>query len=158
MEKYVAHRNEFTGSIQTVKVHCENTAELCRKFSIPELKDFLFVIGLLHDVGKYQESFTKRINGANIRVEHSTCGALAACENYTTGPMALMMEYCIAGHHSGIPDGGFANDSSDMPTLQGRMKRQFEDYSEYKSELFLPELIVFLFNRIRVSKGYEPLI
>ena len=93
MEKYVAHRNEFTGSIQTVKVHCENTAELCRKFSIPELKDFLFVIGLLHDVGKYQESFTKRINGANIRVEHSTCGALAACENYTTGPMALMMEY-----------------------------------------------------------------
>ena len=38
MEKYVAHRNEFTGSIQTVKVHCENTAELCRKFSIPELK------------------------------------------------------------------------------------------------------------------------
>ena len=33
------------------------------------------------------------------------------------------------------------------------MKRQFEDYSEYKSELFLPELIVFLFNRIRVSKG-----
>ena len=87
------------------------------------------------------------VDGANIRVEHSTCGALAACENYTTGPMALMMEYCIAGHHSGIPDGGFANDSSDMPTLQGRMKRQFEDYSEYKSELFLPELIVFLFNR-----------
>lgn len=140
MEKYIAHRNEFTGSIQTVKVHCENTAELCRKFSIPELKDFLFVIGLLHDVGKFQESFLKRINGENIRVEHSTCGALAARENYTIEPMALMMEYCIAGHHSGIPDGGFANDSSDMITLQGRMKRQFENYSEYKEELILPVL------------------
>lgn len=142
MEKYIAHRNELTGSIQTVKVHCENTAELCQKFSIPELKDFLFAIGLLHDVGKFQESFVKRINGDNIRVEHSTCGALAARENYTNGPMALMMEYCIAGHHSGIPDGGFANDSSDMLTLQGRMKREFEDYSEYRGELSLPELNV----------------
>lgn len=140
MEKYIAHRNEFTGLIQTVKAHCENTAELCRRFSVPEMKDFMLAVGLLHDVGKYQESFTKRINGANIRVEHSTCGALAACENYAIGPMALMMGYCIAGHHSGIPDGGFANDSSDMLTLHGRMKRQFEDYSEYKNELSLPEL------------------
>lgn len=140
MEKYIAHRNELTGLIQTVKEHCENTAELCREFSVPELKDFMFAIGLLHDVGKYQESFVKRINGANIRVEHSTCGALAARENYTISPMALMMEYCIAGHHSGIPDGGFANNSSDMLTLQGRMKREFEDYSEYREELNLPEL------------------
>ena len=140
MEKYIAHKNEVTGSIQTVKAHCENTAELCREFSVPELKDFMFAIGLLHDVGKFQKSFVKRINGANIRVEHSTCGAMAARENYTIGPMALMMEYCIAGHHSGIPDGGFVNDSSDMLTLHGRMKRQFEDYSEYKEELSLPKL------------------
>lgn len=140
MEKNIAHKNEFTGLIQTVKEHCEKTAVLCREFSVPELKDFMFAIGLLHDVGKYQESFTKRINGANIRVEHSTCGALAARENYIISPMALMMEYCIAGHHSGIPDGGFASDSSDMLTLQGRMKREFEDYSEYREELNLPEL------------------
>lgn len=140
MEKYIAHRNEATGAIQTVKAHCENTAALCRDFSIPELKDFMFVIGLLHDVGKFQESFVRRINGANIRVEHSTCGALAVRDNYTIGPMALMMEYCIAGHHSGIPDGGFVNDSCDMLTLHGRMKRQFEDYSEYKEELSLPKL------------------
>ena len=66
MEKYVAHRNEFTGSIQTVKTHCKNTAELCQKFSVPELRDFMFVIGLLHDVGKYQESFVKRISGDNM--------------------------------------------------------------------------------------------
>lgn len=140
MEKYIAHKNEFTGSIQTVKAHCENTAELCRKLSVPELKEFLFVIGLLHDVGKFQESFVKRINGDTIQVEHSTCGALAARDNYTVGPMVLMMEYCIAGHHSGIPDGGFLNDNSDMLTLHGRMKRQFEDFSEYKNELILPEL------------------
>lgn len=35
LEKYVAYRNEFTGLIQTVKAHCENTAKLCREFSVP---------------------------------------------------------------------------------------------------------------------------
>ena len=141
MKKYVAHKNELTGLIQTVKEHSENTAKLCREYAIPELKDFLYVIGLLHDVGKFQESFSKRINGANIKVEHSTCGALAAKEKYTMpAPMALMMEYCIAGHHSGIPDGGFPNDDSNQSTLCGRLKREFEDFSEYKNELTLPEL------------------
>lgn len=52
-----------------------------RTISRDMLKDFMFVIGLLHDVGKYQESFVKRINGSDIPVEHSTCGALAAREN-----------------------------------------------------------------------------
>lgn len=139
--RYIAHRNEISGAVQTVKEHCENTAALCRIFSIPELKDFMYAVGLLHDVGKFQASFVKRINGANIKVEHSTCGALAAKEKYTMPvPMALMMEYCIAGHHSGIPDGGFPNDDIDKSTLCGRLKRDYEDFSEYKNELALPEL------------------
>ena len=140
MQKYIAHRNEHTGLIQTVKEHSENTAALCREYAVPELKAFMYAVGLLHDCGKYQTSFAKRINGANIRVEHSTCGALAAREQYEVFPMALMMAYCIAGHHSGIPDGGFPNDDKDEPTLQGRMHRSFEDFSAYKEELALPEL------------------
>ena len=140
MQKYIAHRNEHTGLIQTVKEHSENTAALCREYAVPALKEFMYAVGLLHDCGKYQTSFAKRINGANIRVEHSTCGALAAREQYEVFPMALMMAYCIAGHHSGIPDGGFPNDDKDEPTLQGRMHRSFEDFSAYKEELALPEL------------------
>ena len=138
---YIAHKNIVSGSVQTVKEHCEHTAVLCRDYAVPELKDFAFVVGLLHDVGKYQASFVKRINGSSIRVEHSTCGALAAKEKYAVPmPMALMMEYCIAGHHSGIPDGGFPNDDADKATLCGRLKRDYEDFSEYKNELALPEL------------------
>lgn len=138
---YIAHRNESSGAVQTVKEHCENTAALCREFSIPELKDFMYAVGLLHDVGKFQASFVKRINGANIRVEHSTCGALAAKEKYAVPPhMALMMEYCIAGHHSGIPDGGFPKEDADKPTLSDRLEREYEDFSEYENELTLPEL------------------
>ena len=56
--------------------------------------------------------------------QHSTCGAIAARNTYD-GIVSLMMEYCIAGHHSGIPDGGFSSDSPELLTLQGRMKRDF---------------------------------
>ena len=140
MEKvYKAHIKETTKEIQTVKVHSENTAKLCREFSIPELKDMLYVTGLLHDIGKFQEQFQKRINGSNIKVEHSICGAMAAKQRWPDA-LGLMMEYCIAGHHSGIPDGGFPNDTSDMNTLYGRLKREVEDYKIYKEELDIPLL------------------
>lgn len=135
---YKAHINDNTNTIQTVKEHSENTACRCRQFAVPTLKDLLYITGLLHDIGKYQDSFQQRIDGKNIAVEHSTCGALIADKMYP-GAMGLMMEYCIAGHHSGIPDGGFTNDTPDMPTLNGRMKREFEDFFAYKEELDIPQ-------------------
>lgn len=138
MQEYIAHINEITGEVQSVKEHSENTAKLCEEYSIEEMKDFMRALGLLHDVGKYQSSFVKRINGANIRVEHSICGALAAEEIYPTYPMRLMMQYCIAGHHTGIPDGGFLNDDEEKTTLSGRLKRPVEDFSKYKEQLSFP--------------------
>ena len=137
---YKAHINENTGAIQTVKEHSENTADLCRQFAVPILKNFTYNVGLLHDIGKFQEDFQRRIDGENIKVEHSTCGALVAKELYPDAAIALMMEYCIAGHHSGIPDGGYKNDTSDMTTLSGRLKRNFEDYSAYKEGIELLEI------------------
>lgn len=141
---YIAHKNEFTKAVQTVKEHSENTAMLCREYAIPEFKDFMYIMGLYHDIGKYQPSFQKRINGANICVEHSTCGALAVKEIYGKNQMSdlmgLMMEYCIAGHHSGLPDGGVKNPDPDDITLSAKMIRKFEDFSAYKTELTCPEI------------------
>ena len=77
-KEYIAHINEYTDAIQTVQQHSFQTAVLCREYAIPAFKDFLYVIGLLHDIGKYMVEFQKRIRGEQIRVEHSTCGALAA--------------------------------------------------------------------------------
>ena len=136
---YKAHINEITKEVQTVKEHSENTAKLCQKYSIPEMQKVTYAIGLLHDIGKYQKSFQERINGKNIRVEHSMCGAIAATQKYKSS-LGLLMQYCIAGHHSGIPDGGFATDSEDQSTLAGRLKRNFEDFSSYKNELDLPDI------------------
>lgn len=132
---YIAHINELN-EIQTIKQHSEKTAELCREFAISELKSFMYNIGLLHDIGKYQPSFQKRINGNNIKIEHSICGAREV-ENRYHRIISKLMQYCIAGHHSGMPDGGFQNDTHDLSTLYGRLKREAEDYSEYKKDLVL---------------------
>lgn len=147
---YKAHINDLTKEIQTVKQHSENAASLCQKFSIPELKTILYIIGLLHDLGKYQPSFVRKMDGAPIHVEHSICGALAVKGRYCQ-PLALLMQYCIAGHHSGLPNGGNANDTPDMPTLSGRLQRETEDYSAYKTELEIPEIDENAFMKFLVS-------
>ena len=41
LQEYIAHRNENTGLVQSVKEHSENTAELCREYAVPELKEFI---------------------------------------------------------------------------------------------------------------------
>lgn len=145
-KKYIAHINEELKTEQTVKEHSENVAMLAEEYAVERFKKITYVTGLLHDCGKYQESFQKRISGSDIRVEHSTCGAIIVkdmSENksrYPLGILSRMMEYCIAGHHSGIPDGGTTNDYETDSTLTGRLKREFEDFSTYKEELEIPEL------------------
>lgn len=136
---YKAHINEGTNTVQTVKEHSENTARLCAESAVSPLKDVMYTMGLLHDIGKYQNSFQQRIDGKKIRVEHSICGAIEA-KKYYPDAVGLMMEYCIAGHHSGIPDGGVHNDTPDMHTLCGRLNRTTEDYSAYQEELSLPPI------------------
>ena len=48
-----------------------------------------------------------------------------------------MIEYCVAGHHSGLPDGGTKVDGEEDSTLHGRMKRKTGDYSAYENEVKL---------------------
>ena len=136
---FIAHIWEQDNKIQTVEEHSKQTAIICKKNSVDELKNISYNIGLLHDVGKYQDSFQRRIRGENIRVEHSTCGALVAEKEYHK-ILRFLFQYCIAGHHSGIPNGGMKIDTEDMSTLSGRLKRKFENYDEYKKELKLLDL------------------
>ena len=55
-------------------------------------------------------------------------------------PASLIMQYCIAGHHSGLPNAGNITDEPLEATLYGRMKRDFADYSKYEEELQLPDI------------------
>ena len=132
-KEYLAHKNET--EIQTVKEHSENVARLCEAMSVEELKDLLYMTGRLHDIGKYQETFQKRIRGSDNKIEHSICGAKEALKLYEGNIASLIMAFCIAGHHGGIPNGGLRTDTPDTSSLQGRIKRETEKYTEYKEEL-----------------------
>ena len=134
-KEYLAHKNET--EIQTLKEHSENVARLCEAMSVEELKDLLYMTGRLHDIGKYQETFQKRIRGSDDKIEHSICGAKEALKLYEGNIASLIMAYCIAGHHGGIPNGGLRTDTPDTSSLQGRIKRETEKYTKYKEELSL---------------------
>lgn len=138
--EFIAHINEDTGAKQSVSAHCKNTAERAAQFSIEPLRDVVYAAGLLHDIGKYQPAFQARINGRNIRVEHSVCGAKVAKDQYANA-LSLLLQYCIAGHHSGLPDGGNPTvDTADMSTLSGRLRRETEDFSAYEQEIAPPAI------------------
>lgn len=134
MGKNKAHQNKETGEFQTVEDHSKETDMLSRDFAVLEMKEIAGNSGLLHDIGKYLQAFARRMEGSHEKVDHSICGAKEAMKLYP-GPIGLMMAYDISGHHSGIPDGGFINDTPGMPTLHGRLKKKTGDYNTYKNEL-----------------------
>ncbi len=131
---YIAHKTEMT--IQTVKEHSENVATIARDFSILPLKEITYNIGLLHDIGKYQESFQKRINGSNIKIPHALCGAKEISNIFDDDNIILyIMRYCIAGHHSGLQNFGTRADVAEQTSLCANLVRETEDYTAYKGDL-----------------------
>ncbi|WP_101908719.1 CRISPR-associated helicase/endonuclease Cas3 [Marasmitruncus massiliensis] len=140
---YYAHtlKGESEEKWQTAKKHAENVAELLKKFSIPWCtEEYAENLGLLHDVGKYQSDFQRRLRGEKVSVEHSICGAAQWIEMKWPESGA----YCIAGHHSGLPDVGSKTDSADEPTLLGRIKRAAQqDFFAFQNELTLKKINVF---------------
>lgn len=115
----LAHISEDENRSQTLTDHLRGTAALAGQFasafSAGAEGEF---VGLLHDLGKDSPGFQHRLHGGPP-VDHSTAGAQAALQQ--NDPCAA---FAIAGHHSGIPDGGHRQDAPDEPTLFGRIKRQ----------------------------------
>ena len=115
---YLAHISP-DGREQTVEEHLQGTSRLCGNFAAAfgEEKRGRF-LGLAHDIGKYSESFQKRLHGGP-KVDHATAGALE-CAKAREEAMAL----CVLGHHGGLPDfGNPRTDCAGAPTGAGRMKK-----------------------------------
>lgn len=130
---YIAHkRGESDNVDQPLIEHLKNVSELSEKFAkCLNLSDYAEIIGMLHDIGKYSNRFQQRINGNDrIKVDHSTCGAQEAVKRKLT-----MASFCIAGHHGGIPDIGGRADNENDSTLQGRLKKNTEDFSAWVNEI-----------------------
>lgn len=102
------------------------------------------ILGALHDLGKYSDEFQSRIRGENIRVDHSTAGAIVCddleCEFKSNKKYEYLLykifKYIVVGHHSGLLDHGTKLDSEG--TLTSRLsKRDNElcDFSDWKKEI-----------------------
>ena len=126
---YIAHVRKTDHSIQTVANHLQEVAviakKLATKINAPEAGE---LIGLLHDFGKYSQSFQNYIQSgtglinpdseefvdASIlkgKIDHSTAGAQWVWEALSkygkNGEGKLcgqILALCIASHHSGLID------------------------------------------------------
>ncbi len=156
-EHYYAHTNEQRK--QSLRDHLFGTAEIAQSKALPQLAYSAFFCGILHDVGKYQQEFQERLNGKNIIVEHSGCGAIEANRFFNGNFVGKLFAYIIAGHHSGLPNYGTEQSDKDEPVLCSRLKRVFSDYSVYKNEInvesYIPNVtseIKHFFENVRESQ------
>ncbi len=126
----LAHISEDGARTQTIYEHLSGTAELAGAFAAPfgAQKEAAYA-AQLHDIGKFSMNFQKRLHGGDP-VDHSTAGAQEAIK-----AGHIPAAFAIAGHHSGIPDGGNPHDSADESTLFGRRERPVKDYSAWKQEI-----------------------
>jgi CRISPR-associated endonuclease/helicase Cas3 len=109
----IAHRSE-DGREQPLDKHLRRTAWRAGRFAAAfGAGRWGRAAGLLHDDGKASDSFQRRVHGASTRVDHSTPGARYASDHLTAPKgSGKLLAYCIAGHHSGLPDGKAGNDDS----------------------------------------------
>lgn len=135
---YYAHSTDDPdkNNWQILKVHLQNVANIASGFAGEfNAERFGYAGGLLHDIGKYSPEFQRRLDGANIRVDHSTAGAKES-ETFYGGFQSHILEYIITGHHGGLLDYGSAESG-----LQERLSKPYlPDYSAYKNEISIPDL------------------
>ncbi|WP_029060023.1 CRISPR-associated helicase/endonuclease Cas3 [Stappia stellulata] len=108
---YFAHSgNDPEGADwQILEDHLKAVATQAAAYAKPlGLDRVAFLAGLYHDLGKYCEAFQRRLEGEDVRVDHSTAGAVAVLQHAWERPLdraaAELAAYCIAGHHASLPD------------------------------------------------------
>lgn len=136
-QKYYAHTTESRDKAtwQPLKTHLVNVAEIASRFATDfNGEEYAYAAGILHDLGKYSNEFQDLLDGASIKVDHSTAGALEARARYSPFH-CLILGYVITGHHAGLMDYG-----SKESGLKSRFSKNIPDYSRYGEELMLPDL------------------
>lgn len=128
----LAHISEDGTRTQTVYDHLAGTARLAGSFAAPfGAQSEAEFAAWLHDVGKYSDAFQLRLKGGP-KVDHSTAGAQEAWVR-----QHLHAAFAVAGHHSGLPDGGSPADDPGDATLFGRSKKPAAPYDGWR-EVTLP--------------------
>jgi CRISPR-associated endonuclease/helicase Cas3 len=143
--QYYAHSrpDEDESGWQPLEDHLVATGELAAKLGrAAGISELARIAGNLHDIGKYSAEFQARLRGSRTRVDHATAGAREVVQLFADPPhrdWAELISYCIAGHHTGLPDyGSKADVESDGTLLARRDKKPLKDFSAYKTEITLP--------------------
>lgn len=128
---------------QTLEDHLNNVATLAGDYAQAfNAKDWAYLAGLLHDLGKYSESFQRRLRGENIRTDHATAGAKMVIEHLTKvnpkfAPLGKLLSFAIAGHHAGLANG--VHEGENRSTLEQRLKAKISVIDDvWKTEISLP--------------------
>jgi CRISPR-associated endonuclease/helicase Cas3 len=116
--EYIAHVKELENGqwdIQLLENHLHETAELVATFAAEfNSYEWGYAIGIFHDTGKATSEWQKYLKNksgyneeasseAHGRVEHSGPSAKLAEEVFGKA-IGRFLPYCIAGHHTGLPD------------------------------------------------------
>lgn len=141
---------------QLLKDHLTCTAAIAaQNGEDADISDLARATALLHDIGKYSDAFQARLRGSKRQVDHATAGAREIVELMRGTPLAEvadLISYCIAGHHSGLPDYGSPADTADDATLLARRgKKKLEEFGAYRCEIvFDPTSLKF--RRIKAGR------
>lgn len=122
------------------------TEEFVQKFFI---KNAGRILGYLHDLGKYSDEFQDRIRGENIKVDHSTAGAVV-CDDLENefknsdsykSIIYKIFKYAIVSHHSGLINHG--NRMNCEGTLTHRISKRYNelcDFSDWEKEIKINDI------------------
>lgn len=134
---YLAHIAK-DGRTQSIPAHLNGTATLAAQFAAAfGAAEQGTLAGISHDIGKYSDAFQRRLHGSNEQVDHATAGAFECMK-----ANQLFAAFAVAGHHSGLPDGGSRTDNTEKSTFLGRMNRakasKLPVYTDWTTEIRLP--------------------
>ena len=147
-----AHITSETGEYQSVKEHLENVALLTSNNAKPlGLEKTGYLLGLLHDCGKYTYAFDQYLeravfdpaNAKRGSVNHTTAGAKLIFDNYHDQPdklrqyVAELLSVTISAHH-GIFD-CLSLDGKNV--FRDKMKTTKEIYYDEACSNFCAEII-----------------
>lgn len=110
INKYIFSRGENliyshkrkNSELEKLSEHLQEVADKCSYLaSFFNSEDWGKLIGELHDLGKNTKAFQDRLLREGPKVDHSTIGAQVVFER-----LKYIPAFCIAGHHSGLMNGG----------------------------------------------------
>ncbi len=139
---YFAHssQNPDRSNWQSLSSHLHGVANLASQHANAfNASDLAYVVGLLHDLGKYTSKFQARLAGSPEKTDHATAGAQVLFKRYAQ--LGKLLAYAVAGHHAGLANG--IDEGTSRSTLETRLALKIEPLDDvWQIEIQLPDTLV----------------